>query len=41
MEMGYVTDAEINAKLAELKGKVPSVVINELRGKANGPRRIR
>ncbi|WP_457742108.1 FlaD/FlaE family flagellar protein [Thermococcus sp.] len=34
MEMTrLVTEADINAKLAELKGKVPSVVINDLREK--------
>ncbi|ASJ11162.1 flagellar protein D [Thermococcus sp. P6] len=29
----YVTEADINAKLAELRGKVPSVIINDLREK--------
>lgn len=33
MEMRYVTDADINARLAELKGKVPTVIINDLRDK--------
>lgn len=34
MEMArLVTEADINAKLSELKGKVPSVIINELREK--------
>jgi len=31
--VGYITEADINAKLSELKGKVPSVVINDLREK--------
>jgi len=34
MEDGrYITEADINAKLSELRGKVPSVVINDLREK--------
>ncbi|RLG44487.1 MAG: flagellar protein D [Thermoproteota archaeon] len=32
-EGGYITEADINAKLSELRGKVPSVVINDLREK--------
>ncbi|WP_010477651.1 FlaD/FlaE family flagellar protein [Thermococcus zilligii] len=33
MEVAFVTEADINSRLSELKGKVPTVVINDLREK--------